>query len=87
MEVNLLGKIKLYELAKELNLTSKELLKKAEEIGMKIKSHLSSLEDEEVEQLKKNASKIKESKKDDGKSGKQKVTQQNKNDGVAPVRS
>ena len=54
MEVSLLGKMKLYELAKELNLTSKELLKKAGEIGIQVKSHLSNLESEEVEKIKKN---------------------------------
>ena len=32
MGVNLLGKMKLYDLAKELNLTSKELLEKAKKV-------------------------------------------------------
>ena len=49
MGVSLLGKMKLYELAKELNLTSKELLDKACEIGINLKSHLSTLEDAEIE--------------------------------------
>ena len=56
MGVSLLGKMKLYELAKNLNLTSKELLEKAREMGMNIKSHLSNLEEEDVEKLKKNVS-------------------------------
>ena len=47
-----MGKIKLYDLAKELNLTSKELLKIAGEMGIEVKSHLSSLEDEQVEKIK-----------------------------------
>ena len=51
MGVNLLGKIKLYDLAKELNLTSKELLKIAGEMGIKVKSHLSSLEDDQIEKI------------------------------------
>ena len=46
-----MGKLKIYELAKELNLTSKDLISKAEELGIKVKSHLSSLEDDEVEKL------------------------------------
>ena len=46
-----MGKIKLYDLAKELNLTSKELLKIAGEMGIEVKSHLSSLEDDQVEKI------------------------------------
>ena len=53
MGVSLLGKMKLYELAKELNLTSKELLDKAKKIGIEVRSHLSGLEEEEIEKLKK----------------------------------
>ena len=56
MGVNLLGKIKLYDLAKELNLTSKELLKIAGEMGIEVKSHLSSLEDEQDKKRKENKS-------------------------------
>ena len=51
MGVNLLGKIKIYELAKNLNLTSKELLEKAKAIGIEVKSHLSSIEDFEAKRL------------------------------------
>ena len=43
-----MGKMKLYDLAKELNLTSKELLKIAGEMGIDAKSHLSSIDDEDV---------------------------------------
>ncbi len=52
-----MGKMKLYELAKELNLASKDLLKIASENGIELKSHLSSLEDEQVEKLRKSVSK------------------------------
>ena len=52
MGVNLLGKMKLYELAKELNLASKDLLKIASENGIEVKSHLSSLDDDQIEKLK-----------------------------------
>ena len=51
MGVNLLGKMKLYDLAKELNLTSKELLKIAGEMGIDAKSHLSSIDDEDVAKI------------------------------------
>jgi len=63
MGVSLLGKMKLYELAKELNLTSKELLDRAGEIGLELKSHLSTLEDDQIEKLKKSVSSTKSTKK------------------------
>jgi len=52
-----LGKIKIYDLAKELNLASKELLQKVKEMGIEAKSHLSSISDEDVEKIRKNISK------------------------------
>ena len=48
-----MGKMKLYELAKELNLTSKELLDKAKKIGIEVKSHLSGLEEDDVSKIRK----------------------------------
>ena len=47
-----MGKIKLYELAKEMNVSSKELLEKAKKMGIDVKSHLSSLEYEDIKKLK-----------------------------------
>ena len=52
MEVKLLGKMKLYELAKEMNVSSKELLEQAKMIGINIKSHLSVISDEDISNLK-----------------------------------
>ena len=37
--VMLLGKIKLYDIAKELNLTSKEVLEMAQKLNINVKSH------------------------------------------------
>lgn len=48
-----MGKIKVHELAKELGLTSKELIAKAEALGIEAKTHMSSLEDEDVERIRK----------------------------------
>ena len=48
-----MGKIKLYELAKEMDIPSKELLEKAKSIGIELKSHLSALSDEDVANLRK----------------------------------
>ncbi len=47
-----MGKMKLYELAKELNVSSKDLLEQAKALGIEIKSHLSSLEEEDAKKLK-----------------------------------
>ena len=47
-----MGKMKLYELAKEMNLSSKELLEQAKAIGIGIKSHLSVISDDDVKNLK-----------------------------------
>ncbi len=77
-----MGKMKLYELAKELNLTSKELVNKAQEIGIDVKSHLSNLESEDIDKLRKSMSNKINSKKENKKSG---ITNQTKNDKSAPV--
>ena len=47
-----MGKMKLYELAKEMDVSSKELLEQAKKIGIDIKSHLSVVSDEDVKNLK-----------------------------------
>jgi len=49
--VAFLNKLKIHELAKELNVTSKRLMEKLEEIGIHPKSHMSTLEDDELERL------------------------------------
>jgi len=47
-----LGKMKLYELAKEIDVSSKDLLEQAKTLGIELKSHLSSISDEEAKTLK-----------------------------------
>lgn len=49
-----MGKIKLYELAKEMNVSSKDLLERAKKLGIELKSHLSVVTDEDVKKLKEN---------------------------------
>ena len=44
MGVKLLGKIKIHEIAKKFNLTSKEVLEVANELNIEAKSHLSGVE-------------------------------------------
>ena len=48
-----MGKMKVHELAKELNLTSKELVEKLIDLKYDVKSHLSILEDSDVEKIRK----------------------------------
>lgn len=44
---------KVYELAKELDLKSKELMDKLNQIGVSVSSHMSTLTDEDINNLKK----------------------------------
>jgi len=46
-----IGKKRVYELAKELNTTSKRLMEKLEEINIVVKNHMSFLEEDELEAL------------------------------------
>ncbi len=46
-----MGKIKIHEIAKKLGLTSKEILEKAKDLNLNIKSHLSSVTEEEAKKL------------------------------------
>ena len=73
-----MGKMKLYELAKELNLTSKQLLEKAVNLGINVKSHLSNLEGEDVEKLKNNASLKSDEKREEKKETKKDKVEKNK---------
>ena len=57
-----MAKIKIHELAKELGLTSKEIIAKAEELGIEAKTHMSSIEDSEADKIRNNSSKGKEKK-------------------------
>lgn len=52
-----MGKIKIYEIAKELNINSKEIIEIAQKLNIEIKSHLSGIDVEEAEKIK---NKIKE---------------------------
>jgi len=45
-------KIRVYELAQELDMSSKELIEKAEELDLQLSSHMNSLDDEEASMIK-----------------------------------
>ncbi len=47
-----MAKIRVYELARELNMTNKMLLSKLSEMDISVKSHMSSLEDETIAKIK-----------------------------------
>ncbi len=47
-----MGKMKIHELAKEIDKTSKEIITVAQELGIEAKSHMSSLEDKDIEKIK-----------------------------------
>ena len=82
MGVKLLGKMKIHEIAKELGLTSKDVIAKANELGMDVKSHLSSVEDADAEKIR-NSFNIKKKESDVKTEKKQKENKVKKDD--APV--
>ena len=51
MGVNILGKIKIHEIAKKLGLTSKEILDAANKLKIEVKSHMSGVEEEEANKI------------------------------------
>ncbi|HKL00867.1 MAG TPA: translation initiation factor IF-2 [Desulfotignum sp.] len=48
-----MAKLRVYELAKDLNMTNKALLHKIRDLNIEVKSHMSSLEDSAVKEIKK----------------------------------
>ena len=44
-------KVKIYDIAKKLDITSKEILQKAEELGIEAKSHLSSINESDAKKI------------------------------------
>ena len=48
----LLGKIKIYDIAKELDLTSKEVMEIAQKLKIEAKSHLSAVDEEQAKRIK-----------------------------------
>lgn len=48
-----MGKKRVYEIAKELNVASKDVINEAKALGFEIKNHMSSLNDEQIDRVKK----------------------------------
>ncbi len=59
-----MGKIKLYDMAKELNLTSKEVLEIAKKLNIDAKSHLSAVDEIDAQKIKENINVLKTKKED-----------------------
>ena len=46
-----MGKIKIHEIAKELGLTSKQIIEKAQSLGIEVSSHMSSVDDSQASKI------------------------------------
>ena len=55
-----MGKMKVHELAKELNLDNKEILELAKKVGINVTSHLNAIDDKDVEKIRKSVKKKEE---------------------------
>ena len=78
-----MGKMKVYELAKKLDKTSKEIIAIAQESGIEVKSHMSSLEEDMIQKIE---SKVKGVKSTDSKNNKVKETKKEKNEDPVIIR-
>ncbi len=78
-----MGKIKIYEIAKKLNLTSKEVLDVAQKLNIDVKSHLSGVEEDEAKRIEEHFSANKSTKQEKQASNKGKA--ESKKEEKAPV--
>lgn len=78
-----MGKIKIYDIAKKLNLTSKEVLEVAQKLKIDAKSHLSGVEEEEAKRIENEIAKKANKKQGKGTGNKEKV--EAKKEEKAPV--
>ena len=89
MEVILLGKIKIHEIAKQLDLTSKEVLEMANKLNIEAKSHMSGVTEEEAKtikaQLVSSSKETKQTKKPEKKEAKKETKKDGKKEEKAPV--
>lgn len=78
-----MGKIKIYDIAKKLDLTSKEILEVARRLNIEAKSHLSGIEENDAQKIEKELSK--KSSKKEGKGTINKGKMETKKEEKAPV--
>ena len=79
-----MGKIKIHEIAKKLDLTSKEVLEVAKKLNIEAKSHLSGVEEVETRKIEEELSKGKEKSKKENKKNMEKKENKKKEE-KAPV--
>ena len=80
-----MGKIKLYDVAKELNLTSKEVLEIAKKLNIDAKSHLSSIDEADANKIKESVKNL-TAKKPEKKMNQEKTKKEEKNDSPVIIR-
>ena len=80
-----MGKIKIYEIAKKFNLTSKDVLEVAKKLNIDVKSHLSSIEEEEAKKIEEALSSNKSKKQEKQASNSNKGKVDGKKEEKAPV--
>ena len=77
-------KVKIYDIAKKLNLTSKDVLQKAEELGIEAKSHLSSIDEADAKKIEESLKKS--SNKKESKDNKETAAKKEKNESPVIIR-
>ena len=77
-----MGKIKLYDIAKEFDMSSKDILAIAVKLNIDVKSHLSSVSNEDAERIRKEAKNTNKTKPNNVKKDSKKVAD---NKGATPV--
>ena len=82
-----MGKIKIYEIAKKLNLASKDVVEMAQKLKMDVKSHLSAIDEDEAKKLENKLSENKKQKENQKqeKGSSNKGRMENKKEEKAPV--
>ena len=82
-----MGKIKIHEIAKEIGITSKEVIKIANDLGIDVKSHLSAVEEEQAKKIREKAGNQskKEEKTSVNKSVKKDISSSNSKNNETPV--
>ena len=81
-----MGKMKVHELAKKLDKTSKEIIAIAQELGAEVKSHMSSIEEDIVSKIENKVKGVKSTDNKDTKKIQEKETKKEKNDEPVIIR-
>ena len=80
-----MGKIKVHEIAKELDLTSKQIIEKAQSMGIEVSSHMSSFDDEQAKRIRDSLNSKKSKTKNAEKTGKSENNKKDDKKNQTPV--